>query len=132
MTPPEAVKRWGGRFAAATDPMVDAYTNSLAVDRRIALDDVRGSIAHARMLGATGIIPVEDVTAILDGLQKVQAEIEDGSFEFNEKLEDVHMNVEARLTELIGAPAGRLHTARSRNDQVVTDLRLWLKTAIAE
>lgn len=128
----ESDKLWAGRFAEATNPMVDAYTTSLAVDRRIALEDVRGSIAHARMLGKQGIIPKEDADAIIKGLMQIGGEIDRGEFEFNEALEDVHMNVEARLTELIGPVAGRLHTARSRNDQVVTDVRLWTKSAIAE
>ncbi len=128
----ESDKPWGGRFSEATSPLVDAYTSSLAVDHRIALEDVRGSIAHARMLGKQGIIPAMDATAIVDGLMKIGEEIEGGRLELDERLEDIHTNVEARLTELIGATAGRLHTARSRNDQVITDVRLWLKKAIAE
>ena len=125
-------KPWGGRFQQTTSPIVDAYTSSLAVDRRIALEDVRGSIAHARMLAARGIIPAADAEEIMAGLLQVREEIEQGRFEMDERLEDVHMNIEARLTQIVGAAAGRLHTARSRNDQVVTDLRLWLKEAIAE
>jgi argininosuccinate lyase len=128
----ESSKPWGGRFAEDTNPLVDSYTSSLAVDRRIALEDVRGSIAHARMLAHQGIIPADDGEEIVAGLLQIRQEIEEGRFEFNERLEDVHMNVEARLSQLIGPAAGRLHTARSRNDQVVTDLRLWLKAAIAE
>jgi argininosuccinate lyase len=125
-------KPWAGRFLEATDPLVEAYTTSLAVDRRIAIEDVRGSIAHARMLSAQKIIPGEDAASIIEGLEKIQGEFAAGKFPWDEKLEDVHMNVEARLTQLIGPAAGRLHTARSRNDQVVTDVRLWLKSAIAE
>jgi argininosuccinate lyase len=99
----------------------------------MAAEDVRGSIAHARMLAKQGIIPSHDAESILDGLMQIGRDIEAGAFEMDESLEDVHMNVEARLSQLIGPEAaGRLHTARSRNDQVVTDLRLWLKTAIAE
>ena len=129
----EPAKPWGGRFAADTDPLVDAFTSSIAVDRRIALEDVRGSIAHARMLAKQRIIPNDDAEKILDGLMQISRDIEAGTFVMNESLEDVHMNVEARLSQIIGPEAaGRLHTARSRNDQVVTDLRLWLKTAIAE
>ena len=128
--PPE--KLWGGRFGQTTSPIVDAYTSSLAVDRRIALEDVRGSIAHARMLATQGIIPASEAEEIMAGLLQVREEIEQGRFEMNEQLEDVHMNIEARLTQIIGAAAGRLHTARSRNDQVVTDLKLWMKEAIAE
>jgi argininosuccinate lyase len=129
---PLVEKPWGGRFAEATHPLVDAYTSSLTVDRRIALEDVRGSIAHARMLAHRGIIPAADGEEILAGLLQIREEIEQGRFELNERLEDVHMNVEARLTDIIGPAAGRLHTARSRNDQVVTDLRLWTKEAVAE
>lgn len=129
---PLGAKPWGGRFAQETSPLVDAYTSSLAVDRRIALEDVRGSMAHARMLAHCGVIPAADGESILDGLLQIRQEIEEGKFLFNERLEDVHMNVEARLAQLIGPAAGRLHTARSRNDQVVTDLRLWTKEAIAE
>ena len=125
-------KPWAGRFAGATNPIVEAYTSSINVDRRIALEDVRGSLAHARMLGATGIIPVGEVEEILAGLMKIRDEIETGRFQPDDKLEDVHMNIEARLTQIVGPAAGRLHTARSRNDQVVTDLRLWVMTAIGE
>ena len=128
----DAEKPWGGRFAEATNPAVDAYTTSLAVDRRIALQDVRGSVAHARMLAHTGIIPPDDATAILDGLEQIRGELESGVFEMNERLEDVHMNVEARLVQIAGPAGGRLHTARSRNDQVVTDLRLWFKEAVED
>ena len=128
--PPD--KLWAGRFRQRTSPIVDAYTSSLAVDRRIAIEDVRGSIAHARMLATQGIIPAGDGEEILAGLLQIREEIEQGRFQMDERLEDVHMNVEARLTQIVGAAAGRLHTARSRNDQVVTDLRLWLKEAIAE
>jgi argininosuccinate lyase len=126
------IKLWSGRFLTGTSPNVDAYTSSLAVDRRIAQEDVRGSIAHARMLAKRGIIPAEDAEQIIAGLQQISGELVDGSFELNEALEDIHMNVEARLAQIIGPAAGRLHTARSRNDQVVTDLRLWTKEAINE
>jgi argininosuccinate lyase len=125
-------KPWGGRFQQTTSPIVDAYTSSLAVDQRIALEDVRGSIAHARMLAQQGIIPAGDAEEILAGLLQVREEIEQGRLHMDERLEDVHMNVESRLAEIVGPAAGRLHTARSRNDQVVTDLRMWLKEAVAE
>ncbi len=125
-------KLWGGRFRQATSPIVDAYTSSLAVDRRIALEDVRGSIAHARMLATQGIIPAADAEEIMAGLLQVREEIEQGRFEMDERLEDVHMNIETRLSQIVGPAAGRLHTARSRNDQVVTDLKLWMKEALAE
>jgi argininosuccinate lyase len=130
---PSRQKLWSGRFLEATNPLVDAYTSSLEVDSRMAVEDVRGSIAHVRMLSKQSIIPSEDADKILDGLMQIGRDIEAGSFEMDESLEDVHMNVEARLAQIIGPEAaGRLHSARSRNDQVVTDLRMWLKTAIAE
>src|SRR5204862_4664168 len=91
--------------------------------------DIRGSLAHAAMLGATGILPAEDVAAIESGLKTVAQEVESGSFTFSRALEDIHMNVENRLRELIGPAAGRLHTARSRNDQVATDFRMWVREA---
>lgn len=125
-------KPWGGRFQAQTAPIVEAFTSSLDADRRIALADVRASIAHARMLGDQGIIPKAEAEEILAGLLQVREEIEQGRFQMDERLEDVHMNVEARLAQIVGPAAGRLHTARSRNDQVATDMRLWLKEAIAE
>jgi argininosuccinate lyase len=128
--PPD--KLWAGRFRQRTSPIVDAYTSSLSVDQRIALEDVRGSIAHARMLAVQGIIPAGDGEEIMAGLLQIREEIEQGRFQMDEQLEDIHMNIEARLTQIVGAAAGRLHTARSRNDQVVTDLRLWLKEGIAE
>jgi argininosuccinate lyase len=125
-------KPWAGRFSEPTNPLVEAYTSSITTDRRIALEDVRGSIAHARMLGHQGIIPADDVEVIVTGLLQIRDEIERGDFVPNDRLEDIHMNVEARLTEIAGPAAGRLHTARSRNDQVATDLRLWAKEAMAE
>jgi argininosuccinate lyase len=125
-------KLWAGRFSQGTNPIVDAYTSSINVDRRIALQDVQGSIAHARMLGHTGILPAGEVEEILAGLMQIRDEIEQGRFQPDEKLEDIHMNVEARLTQIVGAAAGRLHTARSRNDQIATDIRLWIKEAIGE
>ena len=128
----EERKPWAGRFSGETSPLVDAFTSSLDVDMRIAREDVRGSIAHARMLGHQGIISAVDTEKILTGLLQIRDEIEDGSFKPDPRLEDVHMNVEARLGQIIGEAAGRLHTGRSRNDQVATDLRLWAKEAIAE
>jgi argininosuccinate lyase len=122
-----AKKLWGGRFSEATDPTVERFSASIHYDRALARHDIRGSIAHARMLGRTGIIPQADVDAIVDGLGKIRAEIEAGEFVFDPAYEDIHMNIEARLTEKIGAVAGRLHTGRSRNDQVATDLALFLR-----
>ena len=109
-----------------------SYTVSIHYDRRLYRQDIAGSMAHARMLARQGIITDEDRDAILAGLEEVRAEIEDGSFPWREELEDIHMNIERRLHEKIGAAAGRLHTARSRNDQVATDMRLYVKDAIGE
>jgi argininosuccinate lyase len=125
-------KLWGGRFVKGTDATVEAFTASLAADQRLAPYDIAGSIAHARMLAAQGIIPTADAERIIAGLEQIAAEIERGEFVWRADREDVHLNVEARLTELIGEPAGRLHTARSRNDQVALDLRLWLRDTITE
>ena len=118
---------WGGRFAAGPDAIMEAINASIGFDRRLARQDIEGSRAHAAMLAATGILRDSDAEAIREGLLTVLSEIEGGSFAFSTALEDIHMNVEARLTEIIGAPAGRLHTARSRNDQVATDFRLWVR-----
>ncbi|SNR37616.1 argininosuccinate lyase [Puniceibacterium sediminis] len=118
---------WGGRFAAGPDAIMEAINASIGFDQRMAAQDIAGSRAHAAMLGATGIVSPSDVEAIRKGLLTVLSEIETGQFQFSTALEDIHMNVESRLTEVIGAPAGRLHTARSRNDQVATDFRLWVR-----
>jgi argininosuccinate lyase len=124
-------KPWAGRFDAPTDEAVEAYTASIDVDRRLYRQDIAGSIAHARMLARQGIIPQDDAEAIVRGLEEIRSEIEEGRFAWRRELEDVHMNIEARLAEKVGEAAGRLHTARSRNDQVVTDLRLYAKEAVA-
>ena len=121
---------WGGRFAATPSEIMDEINCSLDVDRRMAEEDIAGSRAHADMLAEMGIISQADNEAIQSGLDGVLGELRDGSFPYRRELEDIHMNVEARLKELIGAPAGRLHTARSRNDQVVTDFRLWTRSAL--
>ena len=121
---------WGGRFAAGPAEIMEQINASIDFDRRLYAQDIRGSKAHADMLAKQGIIAAEDAAAIQDGLDRVLAEIEAGTFTFSRALEDIHMNVEARLKELIGEPAGRLHTGRSRNDQVATDIRLWLRDAI--
>jgi hypothetical protein len=118
---------WGGRFASGPDAIMEAINASIGFDRKLYAQDIRGSIAHARMLAETGIISADDQEKIVHGLNTILSEIEDGRFEFSTRLEDIHMNVEARLAELIGPAAGRLHTARSRNDQVATDFRLWVK-----
>ena len=119
---------WGGRFAAGPDAVMEAINASIGFDKRLARQDIEGSRAHAAMLAAQGIITDSDAKAIRKGLLTVLSEIEAGTFRFSTELEDIHMNVEARLGELIGEPAGRLHTARSRNDQVATDFRLWVRS----
>jgi len=118
---------WGGRFDAGPDALMEAINASIGFDRRLYAQDIAGSRAHARMLAACGILSDKDAEAIGEGLLTVLSEIEGGNFAFSAALEDIHMNVEARLKDLIGAPAGRLHTARSRNDQVATDFRLWVR-----
>ena len=118
---------WGGRFAAGPDAIMEAINASIGFDQRMATQDIHGSLAHAAMLGAAGIITDSDSAAIREGLLTVLSEIEAGTFLFRVELEDIHMNVEARLKEVIGEPAGRLHTGRSRNDQVATDFRLWVR-----
>ncbi|MDG2050692.1 MAG: argininosuccinate lyase [Myxococcota bacterium] len=122
-------KLWGGRFSAQTNPTVERFSASVHFDRALARYDIRGSIAHARMLGAQNLIPASDVDSLVEGLEAVAQEIENGSFSFDPALEDIHMNIEARLRERIGPVAGRLHTGRSRNDQVATDLALYLRDA---
>ncbi|RDJ21671.1 argininosuccinate lyase [Bosea caraganae] len=123
-------RMWGGRFATGPDAIMEEINASIDFDQRLWRQDIRGSLAHAAMLGETGILTREDVTAIRDGLKSVEGEIEAGSFTFSRALEDIHMNVESRLKDLIGPAAGRLHTARSRNDQVATDMRLWVRDTL--
>ncbi len=120
---------WGGRFESGPAAIMREITPSIDFDKRLAGEDLAGSRAHARMLAHEGIISKEDAAAILSGLDQVEAEIKAGTFVFKRELEDIHLNIEARLAELIGPAAGRLHTARSRNDQVVTDFRLWVRAA---
>lgn len=122
-------KPWGGRFRKPTDPGVERFSASIDFDRELAHYDLCGSIAHARMLGEAGVIPREDAGRIVAGLEEIGREIEAGAFPFDTALEDIHMNVEARLAEKIGAAAGRLHSGRSRNDQVAVDLALYLQDA---
>ncbi|MCA3636387.1 MAG: argininosuccinate lyase [Methylobacterium sp.] len=125
-----ANEMWGGRFAEGPAAIMQEINASISFDKRLADQDIRGSIAQAEMLSAQGIIDAQSAEAIIQGLKKVKAEIDDGSFTFKASLEDIHMNVEARLAEIIGPPAGRLHTARSRNDQVATDFRLYVRDSI--
>jgi argininosuccinate lyase len=128
MSAPEREKRmWGGRFEEATDDLVQRFNASVDVDRELAIDDIAGSIAHATMLAEQGILSAAESAGIIAGLREIEAEVKAGSFEWRVELEDVHMNVERALTERIGPLGGKLHTARSRNDQVATDFRLWLK-----
>src|SRR6056297_2472677 len=127
MTDTTSNQMWGGRFAAGPDAIMEAINASIGFDRRLAAQDIAGSRAHAAMLAATGIISDSDAEAMREGLLTVLSEIEDGSFVYSAALEDIHMNVESRLKEIVGPAAGRLHTGRSRNDQVATDFRLWVR-----
>ena len=122
--------QWGGRFAAGPSAIMQEINASIGFDQKLWRQDIRGSLAHAAMLAHIGLISTEDKDAIQAGLEGIAAEIETGHFPFNADLEDIHMNIEARLTERIGEAGKRLHTARSRNDQVATDFRLWVRDAI--
>lgn len=124
------MRLWGGRFSGQTDPRTTDFTRSVDVDRELALDDVAGSIAHVRGLGRAGLLSEVEVAELVAGLEGLRAEVEAGSFPWDPSLEDVHLNLEAALAERIGPLAGKLHTGRSRNDQVATDLRLWTRRAI--
>src|SRR5438105_4265935 len=124
-----ANKMWGGRFSRGPSAIMEEINTSIDFDERVSLEDIAGSEAHMAMLAARGIIGKTDADSITTGLATIRQEIEAGTFPFRKEFEDIHMNVEARLAELIGAAAGRLHTARSRNDQVATDLRLWVRNA---
>ncbi|BDG61305.1 argininosuccinate lyase [Caldinitratiruptor microaerophilus] len=124
-------KLWGGRFTKAADKLAEGFTASIGFDRRLWHQDIRGSIAHARMLGRQGILRAEEVEAIVRALEEIAREIEDGTFPFRQEYEDIHLNIEKRLIEKIGPVGGKLHTARSRNDQVVTDVHLYVKEEVA-
>jgi len=126
------VKPWGGRFKEPTDVFVEAFTASVGFDKRLYAHDIAGSIAHARMLAHVGVLTSAEYEAIVEGLQAIKDEIEQGRFEWKVALEDVHMNIESRLIERIGEVGKKLHTGRSRNDQVATDVRLYLRDEIAE
>ena len=123
---------WGGRFGSSPDPIMEDINASIDFDRQLYRQDIAASKAHAAMLAKKGIIAAQDAKRIAHGLDTILSEIEAGKFAFKRALEDIHMNVESRLAELIGPSAGRLHTARSRNDQVATDFRLWIRDAIDE
>src|SRR5262249_54646341 len=130
VTDKPANRMWGGRFEASPAEIMEEINASIGFDKRLAPQDIRASKAHASMLAEQGIISKADAREIVKGLDTVLAEVESGGLEFSRALEDVHMNVESRLKELIGAAAGRLHTARSRNDQVATDFRLYVRDRI--
>ena len=121
---------WGGRFRTSPDAVMEDINASIDFDRHLFRQDIAASQAHAAMLAKQGIITADDARKIAHGLDTILSEIESGRFKFKRALEDIHMNVESRLAELIGPAAGRLHTARSRNDQVATDLRLWVRATI--
>ncbi len=125
-------KPWAGRFTAPTDAFVEAFTASVGFDKRLYRHDIAGSIAHARMLAHVGVLSEEECRQIVEGLEAIRGEIERGEFTWSAALEDVHMNIEARLTERIGEVGKKLHTGRSRNDQVATDIRLYLRDEIRE
>lgn len=125
-------KAWGGRFKGDTDPRVEAFTESISFDQRLAACDIRGSQAHARMLAHVGLLTSDEAEQIVNGLSEIGAQIEAGNFTFSAELEDIHMHIESALIERLGDVARKLHTARSRNDQVSTDLRLYVRDAIDE
>src|ERR1700756_4204079 len=125
-------KMWGGRFSERPDEIMEEINVSIDVDRHLYAQDIAASKAHAKMLAAQGIISASDAKNIAGGLDTILSEIGKGSFDFKRALEDIHMNVESRLGELIGPAAGRLHTARSRNDQVATDFKLYVRDTIDE
>ena len=127
MSNKQSKRMWGGRFAEETDKLVQEFNASINVDKHMALQDIQGSIAHATMLGEQGIISKKEASQIIKGLESIRKDVQAGAFEFSVELEDVHMNVEHELTERIGAVGGKLHTARSRNDQVATDFRLYIR-----
>ena len=125
-------KLWGGRFTKTTDQLVEAFNASIQFDQRLYREDIRGSMAHARMLGTVGILTKEEVDSIITGLAAIRAEIDAGTFEFSVALEDIHMNIEKRLTDRIGSAGAKLHTARSRNDQVSLDMHLYMRREVGE
>jgi argininosuccinate lyase len=127
---PRGVDLWGGHFERGPAPLMEQINASIGFDKRLYAHDLAGSRAHARMLAKVGLLSAAERDAIVAGLEQIEREIETGRFPFSAELEDIHLNIEARLTELVGEPGRKLHTARSRNDQVATDFRLWVRTAI--
>lgn len=132
MSDTEDKKPWAGRFSEQTDSLVETFTESVSFDQRLYAHDIKGSIAHARMLASVGVLSEQELESILAGLDDIRVDIERGDFCWTSELEDVHMNIEARLTDRIGEAGKKLHTGRSRNDQVATDIRLYLRDAIDE
>ena len=131
MTKPDSTnQQWGGRFSEPTDAFVQRFTASVTFDQRFYAQDIRGSLAHATMLTDVGVLNTDELKQIKSGLEQIGKEIENGDFEWSIALEDVHMNIESRLTQLIGITGKKLHTGRSRNDQVATDIRLYLRDEI--
>ena len=123
-------KPWGGRFTEPTNTLVEAFTESISFDSRLYKQDIQGSIAHSKMLAKIGVITTDEAQSIEAGLIDIQQQIEQGDFEWSTQLEDIHMNIEARLTDAIGEAGKKLHTGRSRNDQVATDIRLYMREAV--
>ena len=132
MSDAQEKKPWGGRFSEQTDTLVEAFSESVSFDQRLYAHDIKASIAHAHMLAKVGVLNKEELEAIVNGLEDIRVDIERGDFCWSSELEDVHMNIEARLTDRIGEAGKKLHTGRSRNDQVATDIRLYLRDAIDE
>ena len=124
------MRMWGGRFDEGPDARMADFTRSIEVDAALALDDIAGSIAHVRGLGRAGLLTDEEVATLERGLVSLRADVEAGAIAWDPALEDVHMNLETMLTERVGVVGGKLHTGRSRNDQVATDLRLWTRRAV--
>src|SRR5438132_9741655 len=129
---PAPKKLWAGRFRRETEPQVETFMSSLAIDRRLYRHDIAGSIAHCRTLERAGVLTRREADKLVAGLKQVEKEIADGRFRFTPAHEDIHMAIEARLTELVGEVGGKLHTGRSRNDQVTLDLRLYLRDAVKD
>ncbi|MFH1069457.1 MAG: lyase family protein, partial [Candidatus Glassbacteria bacterium] len=123
-------KLWSGRFSGATDKLMEHFNASIGFDRRLWREDIEGSRAYAEALGRSGLITEAECASLIEGLEQVSGEIEGGRFIWSESDEDIHMAVERRLTEIIGPVGGKLHTGRSRNDQVATDMRLWVRRAV--
>ena len=123
-------KLWGGRFEKSTDEMINEFQASINFDKRMYREDIIGSLAHAKMLAKCKIISEEDCNKISEGLKKILEQIENGEFKFRVELEDIHMNIEKALTDDIGEAGGRLHTARSRNDQVALDMHLYVRRQV--